>query len=70
MKYDFLHVPLALPSRSLMPISSFNLYTLSCPVPRSGFDTEYMVNNDEETGLISYIGSARHNLQWLVLWLI
>ena len=23
---------------------------------RSGFDTEYMVNNDEETGLISYIG--------------
>lgn len=24
--------------------------------PRSGFDTDYMINNDEETGLISYIG--------------
>ena len=23
---------------------------------RSGFDTDFMVNNDEETGLISYIG--------------
>ena len=27
-----------------------------CHLYRSGFDTEYMVNNDEETGLISYTG--------------
>ena len=26
------------------------------PFHRSGFDTDFMVNNDEETGLISYIG--------------
>ena len=29
------------------------------PSNRSGFDTDFMVNNDEETGLISYIGKIK-----------
>ena len=32
------------------------LSPLSISFHRSGFDTDFMVNNDEETGLISYIG--------------
>ena len=31
---------------------------------RSGFDTEYMVNNDEVTGLISYIGCCLNIIEY------